>query len=153
MLAETNEPFQHLNFHDGWWKNMITEDTWLGLALLSRLCHSIDSCAHRQVLQSLKLQKMLFGMSVLCQSVDTWISRSRLRIRRAILCYLYGVMFQIIATGKKKKSRHSQRSYIMLKAPVLPTLGSVTFITIVFEKQDVWWITSLISSGASTSSA
>jgi len=57
---------------------MITEDTWLWLALLSRLCHSIDSCSHKQVSQSLKLQKMLFGMSVLNQWIlGTKIGRFR----------------------------------------------------------------------------
>jgi len=50
---------------------MITEGTWLWFASLSRLCHSLDSYADRQVSQNLKLQRMVFGMSVLCQSVDT----------------------------------------------------------------------------------
>ena len=31
-LGETDEPFQHLNFHDGWWKIMIIEETRLWLA-------------------------------------------------------------------------------------------------------------------------
>jgi len=31
-LGETDEPFQHLNFYDGWWKIMIIEETRLWLA-------------------------------------------------------------------------------------------------------------------------
>ena len=68
ISVETDEPFQHLNFHDRWWKIMIIEGTWLWRSLFPRLCHLID----RYVLQSLKLQKMLFVIPVLCQSVDTW---------------------------------------------------------------------------------
>jgi len=144
MLAETDEPFQHLNFHDGWWKNMITEDTWLWLALLSRLCHSIDSCAHRQVSQSFRkcyLVCRFYANQWILGWVGSDIERGkRLRVRRAILCHLYGVMFQIMATRKKKKKK--KRKVIangrMSWALVLPTLGSVMIITIVFEKQDIW---------------
>jgi len=151
MLTETDGPFQHLNFHDGWWKNMITEDTWLWLALLSRLCHSIDSCAHRQVSQSF-IKCYLVCRFYADQWILGWVGSDiergkRLRVRRAILCYLYGVMFQIIVTRKKKKKSHSQRSYVMSTSP-----SNTWQCTIVFEKQDIWWITSLISSGASTPS-
>ena len=151
MLTETDGPFQHLNFHDGWWKNMITEDTWLWLALLSRLCHSIDSCAHRQVSQSF-IKCYLVCRFYANQWILGWVGSDiergkRLRVRRAILCYLYGVMFQIIVTRKKKKKSHSQRSYVMSTSP-----SNTWQCTIVFEKQDIWWITSLISSGASTPS-
>jgi len=123
MLAETDEPFQqlqHLNFHDGWWKNVITEDTWLGLALLSGLCHSIDSCSNRQVSQSLKLQKMPFGMSAMplsgylvLKKVGSDIERGkRLRVRRAILCYLYGAMFQTDYSHEKEKKEMSQPTIV-----------------------------------------
>jgi len=43
ISVETHEQFQHLSFHDGWWKNMTTERTWLWLTLFSRIYHLIDS--------------------------------------------------------------------------------------------------------------
>ena len=41
--AKTDKPSQPLNFHDGRWRIVISEGTWVWLALFSRLCHSIDS--------------------------------------------------------------------------------------------------------------
>ena len=43
ILVETHEQFQHLSFHDGWYKNMTTERTRLWFTLFSRIYHSIDS--------------------------------------------------------------------------------------------------------------
>jgi len=48
ISVETDEPFTGPNFHNVWWRIMITEGTRLWLTLFSRLCHSID----RQVSQS-----------------------------------------------------------------------------------------------------
>ena len=40
---ETKEPFQHLNFCDGWWEIMIIEETRLWPTLFSKIFHSIHS--------------------------------------------------------------------------------------------------------------
>ena len=40
---ETKEPFQHLNFCDGWWEIMIIEETRLWPTLSSKIFHSINS--------------------------------------------------------------------------------------------------------------
>ena len=51
---------------------MIIEEIRLWLTLFSRLCHSMNTAGDRQVLQSVKLQEILFKLWVLCQVVDTW---------------------------------------------------------------------------------
>ena len=40
---ETKEPFQYLNFCDGWWEIMIIEETRLWPTLFSKIFHSIRS--------------------------------------------------------------------------------------------------------------
>jgi len=56
ISVETDEPFQHLDFHDGWWKIMIIEGARLWLPGFSLQLKA----GNRMVIQCLK--KVLFGI-------------------------------------------------------------------------------------------
>ena len=81
ISVETDEPFTGPNFHNGWWRIMITEVTRLWLTLFSRLCHSIDrqvsqSEASENAIQDLSSMSISGYLAVWCSSL--WSSRSKM---------------------------------------------------------------------------